>query len=120
MMTLWCMFRSPLMVGAELPKLDDWTLSLLCNDKVLGLLDGSKGAREIFRDEQVILWQSESTEDSSKYLAIFNISEDKVAVALEEYISHVSGTAEDLWEGEVLSLKEKKEIPAHGSLLLKL
>lgn len=120
MMTLWCMFRSPLMLGAELPKLDGWTLSLLCNDKVLGLLDGSKGAREIFRDEQVILWQSESTEDSSKYLAIFNISEDKVAVAPEEYISHVSGTAEDLWEGEVLSLKEKKEIPPHGSLLLKL
>lgn len=120
MMTLWCMFRSPLMLGAELPKLDEWTLSLLCNDRVLGLLDGSKGAREIFRDEQVILWQSESTEDSSKYLAIFNISEDEVAVAPEEYLSHVSGTAEDLWEGEALSLKEKKEIPPHGCLLLKL
>lgn len=120
MMTLWCMFRSPLMLGAELPRLDDWTLSLLCNDKVLGLLDRSKGAREIFRNEQVILWQSESTIDSSHYLAIFNISEDEVAVAPEEYLSHISGTAEDLWEGEALSLKEKKEIPPHGCLLLKL
>lgn len=119
MMTLWCMFRSPLMLGAELPKLDDWTLSLLCNDKVLGLLEGSKGAREIFRDEQVILWQSESTEGSSHYLAVFNISEDEVAVAPEEYLSHASGRAEDLWEGEALSLKEKKKIPPHGCLLLK-
>lgn len=119
MMTLWCMFRSPLMLGAELPKLDDWTLSLLNNDEVLGLLEGSKGAREIFRDEQVILWQSESTEDSSHYLAVFNISEDKVAVVPEEYLSHASGRAEDLWEGEALSLNEKKEIPAHGCLLLK-
>ncbi len=119
MMTLWCMFRSPLMLGAELPKLDDWTLSLLCNDKVLGMLDRSKGAREIFRDERVILWQSESKEDSSLYLAIFNISEDEVAVAPEEYLSYASGTAEDLWEGEALSLNEEKEIPAHGCLLLK-
>lgn len=68
----------------------------------------------------MILWQSESTEDSSKYLAIFNISEDEVAVAPEEYLSHASGTAEDLWEGEVISLNVEKEIPAHGSLLLKL
>ena len=30
-MTLWTFFRSPLMVGAELTKLDDWTLSMLQN-----------------------------------------------------------------------------------------
>ena len=30
-MTLWTFFRSPLMVGAELTKLDDWTLSMLKN-----------------------------------------------------------------------------------------
>ena len=28
---LWTFFRSPLMVGAELTKLDDWTLSMLQN-----------------------------------------------------------------------------------------
>ena len=38
MMTLWCIFRSPLMVGAELTKLDDWTLKLLTNKKVLRLI----------------------------------------------------------------------------------
>ena len=31
MMTLWCIFRSPLMLGAEMTKLDDWTLSMLQN-----------------------------------------------------------------------------------------
>ena len=48
-----------------------------------------------------------------------HISEDEVAVAPEEYLSHASGRAEDLWEGEALSLKEKKKIPPHGCLLLK-
>ena len=34
MMTLWCMFRSPLMIGAELTKMDDFTLSLLTNKEL--------------------------------------------------------------------------------------
>ena len=33
MMTLWCLFGSPLMLGAEMTKLDDFTLSLLTNKK---------------------------------------------------------------------------------------
>ena len=36
MMTLWCMFRSPLMIGAELTKMDDFTLSLLTNKELSG------------------------------------------------------------------------------------
>ena len=47
MMTLWCMFRSPLMIGAELTKMDDFTLSLLTNKELLVLLS------EDFRGEQL-------------------------------------------------------------------
>ena len=36
MMTLWCMFRSPLMIGAELTQMDDFTLSLLTNKELSG------------------------------------------------------------------------------------
>ena len=36
MMTLWCMFRSPLMIVAELTKMDDFTLSLLTNKELSG------------------------------------------------------------------------------------
>lgn len=36
MMTLWCMFRSLLMIGAELTKMDDFTLSLLTNKELSG------------------------------------------------------------------------------------
>ena len=36
MMTLWYMFRSPLMIGAELTKMDDFTLSLLTNKELSG------------------------------------------------------------------------------------
>lgn len=50
MMTLWCIFQSPLMLGAELTKLDEETLSLLCNKKVLALLELPAGqAKEIIQ-----------------------------------------------------------------------
>lgn len=38
MMTLWCLFGSPLMIGAELTLLDEETLSLLTNDELLAML----------------------------------------------------------------------------------
>ena len=37
MMTLWCMMRSPLMMGGELTKNDDFTLKLLTNRDVLAI-----------------------------------------------------------------------------------
>ena len=41
MMTLWCMFGSPLMLGAEMTMLDEWTLSLLQKEELLRLENGS-------------------------------------------------------------------------------
>jgi hypothetical protein len=37
LMTLWCVFPSPLMIGGRLPSADDWTLSLLTNPEVLAV-----------------------------------------------------------------------------------
>ena len=58
MLTLWCMFRSPLMLGAELTKLDDKTLSLLTNRDVLSLLTDSCGAEQVRRDDTSAIWKS--------------------------------------------------------------
>ena len=49
MMTLWCIFGSPLMVGAELTKLDQETLSLLTNKRVLAMLTPACRPRQICR-----------------------------------------------------------------------
>ena len=43
LMTLWCIFPSPLMVGGRLPSADDWTLSLLTNPEVLAMDQHSTG-----------------------------------------------------------------------------
>ena len=51
MITLWCIFRAPLMIGTDLPQIDDATLSLLTNDEVLSLEKNSHGAFLVTKDE---------------------------------------------------------------------
>lgn len=58
MMTLWCLFGSPLMIGAELTKLDEWTLGLLTNKKVLSMLTPDCKPHQIARDDNQAAWSA--------------------------------------------------------------
>jgi alpha-galactosidase len=72
LMTLWCIARSPLILGADLTRLDEDTLSLLTNDEVLAVNQSSAGNRPLFRDSQGGLgWVAEAKE-GDRYLALFN------------------------------------------------
>lgn len=120
MMTLWCMFQSPLMLGAELTKMNQDTLSLLCNKEVLHLLSLPAGkAKESYRDETILVWQTEDEEESMDYTAIFNISEHECNVELSDYVKGSKEEAEELWDRQSICLAEKKTIPSHGCLLLR-
>ena len=46
MLTLWNIFRSPLMIGCELTDMDEWTKALLTNEEVLSLLKTSRNAHQ--------------------------------------------------------------------------
>lgn len=125
MMTLWCIFRSPLMLGCELTKLDEWTKKLITNDKVLRLLKESYGAKQIERDENHAVWFSYGTEEKVTYLALFNFEEEsrELAVALEKLEAEEIVSGEELWSGRILSETTESiraEIHAHGAVLFRL
>ena len=46
-MTLWSIFRSPLMLGGDLPSNDAWDLSVLTNKEVLAVNQESSHNREL-------------------------------------------------------------------------
>ena len=122
MMTLWSIFRSPLMLGAELPSLDEATLALLTNRDVLRLNRHSFGARQIARDDAHAVWVSRD-EDGGRYAALFNLSDEPRAVALD--LAELEGDAFDareLWTGETLRAQGmlQCEIEPHGAKLFKL
>lgn len=75
MMTLWCLFGSPLMLGAELTKLDEWTLSLLTNRDVLAMLPPACKPNQLYRTEEQAVWTAENGATGQRYLALFNLGE---------------------------------------------
>ena len=139
MMTLWCIFRSPLMLGAEMTKLDDWTLSLLTNKEVLALLgDGHHGV-QVQRTDEYAVWAGWNEKDESVYAALFNLKEEAVvSISLEELAAALPEqigagllkkaeqegiTGKELWTKQEQSFGEGRisaQVEGHGTKLFAL
>jgi hypothetical protein len=125
LMTLWCIFRSPLMIGSELTKLDEQTLNLLTNDEVLHLVTDAHGGEQIERDEKHAVWLSRDNHDGSIYAALFNLSDETqtISITLEALEIDTEISVRDLWNHKELGRVNNlisAEIPAHGAVLYKL
>jgi alpha-galactosidase len=124
MMTLWCIFRSPLMVGAELRDNDEWTLSLLTNPELLRLLKHSYGAKQIMRTEDTVVWAS-NDEDGSKYVAFFNTAfcPTEPEVTFMNLGIHGAYKVRDLWAHEDIGILTRRigaKVNIHGARIFKL
>jgi len=72
-MTLWSVARSPLILGANLPKNDAFTLSLLTNDEVLAVNQASANNQQVFNTSNHIAWVADVPGSKDKYVALFNV-----------------------------------------------
>ena len=100
MMTLWCMMRSPLMMGGELTKNDDFTLSLLTREDVLKILRDSACGHPLRTLEDESVWIAPRKDGQGVYLALFNLSDKTRTVSLsaeEADLPCFRGT--ELWTG---------------------
>ena len=113
-MTLWCVFRSTLMMGGVLPEMDEWTLSLLTNARLVRLIKHSHGAR-ICRDDTQAVWHT-FDEDGSEYGALFHLADEERAVEASAPKAAPRKVTE-LWERETLLLSfTRGKVPAHGAV----
>ena len=118
MMTLWSIFRSPLMMGSEMRSNDAWTLALLTNGRVLRLLRHSSGASQLMRSAAQAAWHS-FDDDGSEYLALFNLSDTQRTVAAEGF-SRPPVQFSELWGRDaLLRSSTSADIPAHGMALIR-
>lgn len=124
MMTLWSIFRSPLMMGGEMRDNDEWTLSLLTNRDVLHMHRFSFGARQASRSEDKIVWTAEGPE-GERYVALFNTGEEPAEVSAELAGLGIAGTisAKELWTGEesvILDQSVSATVAPHGAAVYRL
>jgi hypothetical protein len=127
LMTLWAIFRSPLMMGGHMPKNDEFTLSLLTNDAVLAVNQKSSNGRPLFRRGNEVAWIADAPEASVKYLAVFNAEDKpqgsqaekaKITVSLTDAGFGGGCAIIDLWSGESLGTINdtfSPELPYHGA-----
>ena len=99
MMNLWCIFRSPLMIGAEMRDNDDFTLSLLTNPEVLAVNQHSTRPLPGRSEPEEAVWQN-TMEDGAPVVAMFNLTEAErtVSVTLRELGLTGTYALYDLWQ----------------------
>ena len=123
LMTLWCIFRSPLIFGGDLPSLDPATLKLITNDEVLQVDQHSHGSHQALEEGNVRAWvASISATTRDYYIAVFNLGDETTTVNLPWNKFFVMGrTAEvrDLWAKRSLGIKGgiEIELAPHASVL---
>lgn len=128
LMSLWGIFKSPLMLGGNLPENDEFTLSLLTNREYMNMHQNSYGAKQIYRNEKnskgTIVWASNG--NKCKYLAVFNTDDKKRKIKVDITDILMADTKYcvlDIWSGEMLSNVKNTitvEVDPHGARLLKL
>lgn len=105
MMTLWSIFRSPLMIGGEMTKFDDFTMKLITNAEVLNMHRTSRHAHQVWRKEidgtEHILWTAMCSE-GGQYVAVFNAGEadSSIEVSLADLEIGEAKDLTELWSGE--------------------
>jgi alpha-galactosidase len=149
LMTLWSISRSPLIVGANLPKNDEFTLSLLTNDEVIAVDQRSTNNKQVSNQNYHIVWIADVPDSKDKYLAIFNAAPAppargrgapspapapgtanpaesqpaEIAVALSDLGLSGKYAVRDLWAHKDLGAVAEKitaTVNSHGAVLYKL
>lgn len=119
MMNLWSIARSPLMLGCDLTKLDDFTLSLITNKSLIKVNQAGYGPVQLFRNKDLVAWLSESEKDGERYLAVFNLQSlsRTIEVTLDQLGFHEPVTMVDLWTNESFTQSDpfRTELRPHAS-----
>ncbi|UCE05331.1 MAG: glycoside hydrolase family 27 protein, partial [bacterium] len=127
LMTLWCITRSPLIMGGDLLTSPERSLSFLKNKEVIAVNQHSENNRQVYRDFQnnVTVWMADIPGSEDKYLALFNLGDEKKIVIFNFELEYMRDKylIRDLWTRKDLGIFEKEfgvELAEHEAGLYRL
>lgn len=125
--SLWAILAAPLIVGCDLTKLDDFTLSLLKNREVIAVdqdIAGIQGHR-VYRDDSrlVEVW-ARPLHDGAYAVGLFNQNEKPQDITVNWNALNLVGElhVRDLWRQQNLGTFVhgfSAEVPSHGVVFVK-
>jgi alpha-galactosidase len=123
--SLWCLLSAPLLLGCDVAKLDDFTVSLLTNDEVLDIDQDSRGIEvsPIAKDKDFTVY-AKPLADGSYAVGLFNLSEKSATVAVKwaDLKLSIPQKVRDLWRQKDLgNFPDGFSAPVdpHGVLLIR-
>jgi len=124
--SLWCILAAPLIFSGDITRLDDFTLSLLTNDEVIGVDQDPLGrpGRRVSIDEDREVWARE-LEDGSLAVGLFNRGEMQTDMAATWASLGLKGShrVRDLWKQKDLGkfkTEFKSTVPRHGVVFVRI
>ncbi|WP_158800463.1 glycoside hydrolase family 27 protein [Pedobacter sp. L105] len=124
-MTFWSIFRSPLMLGGNLPENREQELKLFTNDEVLAVNQHGINPRQLFKTATSLAWYSQVPNSKAVYVALFNIGDQQQDVQVDFALLGFNGkvAVRDLWKSQnagEFAGKYQIQVNKHGAVLLKL
>jgi hypothetical protein len=124
LISLWSLLPSPLMVGANLPDNDPWTLALLTNPEVLAINQDESGsaAYRVSSNDETQIW-AKHLADGSIAVGLFNLDDFDTSMSFKWAELGIKGKwkVRDLWLRKEMGTADNHisfSIPAHGARLL--
>jgi hypothetical protein len=128
--TLWAISRSPLILGANLTRLDDFTRSLITNKEVLDIDQKAVESHPVknlpvgFENARVWVASEEAFTNPPEFVALFNLGEKPVKLHFtwKQLVLLDHKSARNLFDGSTLPTAGPIEVtlPAHGSTIYRL
>jgi hypothetical protein len=123
MFTLWAVARSPLILGGDLTKLDDFTRSLITNKAVIAVNQTAWESAPItdlpkgFENARVWTAFAGPRDKPARYLAVFNLDDKPLVLKASWRKLGVKGrSARELWTG-ARARQLNVTLPPHGSAI---
>ena len=123
---LWSMLSSPLLLGCDISKLDQFQIDLLSNDEVIDVNQDALGRQAARRsqDGELEVW-SKQLSDGTMAVGLFNRGVEPAKITVKWQDLGLAGTqpVRDLWQRRDLgSFKNafSVEVPSHGAVLVKI
>ena len=142
--SLWCLLSSPLLIGCDMTRLDDFTVGLLTNDEVLSVNQDPSGHQAVpvvESDEKVTIprennrpgshtypqtqvW-AKTLSDGSQAVGLFNLGDKEAPVTVKWADLKIDGekTVRDLWKRQDIGKATGEytaTVPSHGVVMVKI
>lgn len=119
-MFLWCIARSPLMMGGDMPDNSEFVEKLLTNEEIISVNQSAQHSRQIFRKAGKVAWASDIPDSSDRCLALFNLNDAPTHIEVSFRQLGIGDTCRirDLWEHKEIGIFNEKfgaVINAHGA-----